>query len=186
MASGAKPSMKMLGAILAGGQSRRFGSDKADARFEGKRLIDLVCAALAPQVAELVICGREDENRLSLADRPESGLGPLGGLSAALEYAQRNGFDCILSAGCDAPDLPENLVDQLSGDTASIVDAQPVIGIWPVRLLADLDRFIADGGRSLYGFADHVGARRVTLDQPVANINRPADLDRLSAKTESG
>ena len=37
----------ILGAILAGGQARRFGSDKAQALYEGARLIDRVAAALA-------------------------------------------------------------------------------------------------------------------------------------------
>ena len=41
--------MKLLGAILAGGRSSRFGSDKAFALLNGKPLIDHVIAALAAQ-----------------------------------------------------------------------------------------------------------------------------------------
>ncbi|HEX5645184.1 MAG TPA: NTP transferase domain-containing protein, partial [Erythrobacter sp.] len=43
---GTRP-LKLLGAIIAGGQARRFGSDKAYARYHGQRLIDLVGRALA-------------------------------------------------------------------------------------------------------------------------------------------
>ncbi len=169
--------MTICGAILAGGQSRRFGSDKADAKIGGKRLLDLVAGSLGPQVAELVVCGRAEAEYTSLADRPETGIGPLGGLLAALRYAAKNGHDAVLSTGCDAPDLPGDLGEQLCGNTAAIVESQPVIGYWPTALAATLDAFIADGGRSVYGFAERAAARSVRLKAPLANINRPQDME---------
>ncbi len=170
--------MKLLGAVLAGGQSRRFGSDKAEALLEGRRLIDLVADALAPQCAALVVCGRVDHAFTCLPDRPGPGIGPLGGLAAALHHAASQGYDAVLSAGCDVPNLPGNLAQILSGarGDASIAESQPVIGLWPSGLTVPLDGFIADGGRALYGFAEHVGARSVVIDPPLANVNRPEDL----------
>ena len=49
----------ILGAILAGGQARRFGSDKAQALWRGRRLIDHVADALGSQTTALVVCGRD-------------------------------------------------------------------------------------------------------------------------------
>eukprot|EP00611_Tribonema_gayanum_P009759 TRINITY_DN19634_c0_g1_i1.p3 TRINITY_DN19634_c0_g1~~TRINITY_DN19634_c0_g1_i1.p3 ORF type:complete len:108 (-),score=11.69 TRINITY_DN19634_c0_g1_i1:38-361(-) len=72
-----------LGAILAGGQARRFGSDKAQALYEGARLIDRVAAALAAQCEAVVVCGREEAGFACIPDWPESGLGPLGGRAPA-------------------------------------------------------------------------------------------------------
>ena len=77
--------MQGIGAILAGGRSERFGSDKAEARLDGRRLIDWVADALAPQVTQIVFCGRDEPGRHCLADRPESGIGPLGD---SLKYKQ--------------------------------------------------------------------------------------------------
>ncbi|HSF13587.1 MAG TPA: NTP transferase domain-containing protein, partial [Erythrobacter sp.] len=51
---------KLLGAILAGGQARRFGSDKAQALYQGARLIDRVASALAAQCESVIVCGREE------------------------------------------------------------------------------------------------------------------------------
>lgn len=80
--------MRLLGAILAGGAATRFGSDKGSgALIGGRALIDHVADALRPQVATLVVCGRHWPGLEGLADRPASGLGPLGGLCAALAHA---------------------------------------------------------------------------------------------------
>jgi molybdopterin-guanine dinucleotide biosynthesis protein A len=170
------PDPLLLGAILAGGQARRFGSDKAQALFEGTRLIDRVATALAAQCQAMVVCGREEPGFICIPDRPEHGLGPLGGLAAALRHAGEAGFSHVLSAGVDAPDLPHDLAATLAGEGAAIVESQPVVGLWPVEAAPMLEGFLAGGGRSLYRFADHVGARRVELPAPLMNVNRPEDL----------
>ena len=166
----------ILGAILAGGQARRFGSDKAQALYEGARLIDRVAAALAAQCKAVVVCGREEPGFACLPDWPGPGLGPLGGLVAALRHAGERGFAGVLSAGVDVPDLPHDLVRTLAGEGAAIVESQPVVGLWPVEAGPALEAFIGGGGRSLYRFADHIGARRVDLPAPLMNVNFPEDL----------
>ncbi len=178
--------MTVLGAILAGGEARRFGSDKAQALLDGTRLIDRVAARLQAQSAALIVCGREDARFTCVPDCPEAGLGPLGGLNAALQYGAKHGFRAVLSAPCDVPDLPADIAQQLLGggdngelgNKAAIVASQPVIGLWPVELAETLEPFIANGGRSLYGFAEHVGAARVSVTPEIANVNRPEDLKR--------
>ena len=166
----------LLGAILAGGQARRFGSDKAQALFEGARLIDRVVAALAAQCESVVVCGREEPGFICIPDWPEPGQGPLGGLAAALRYAGAGGFTHVLSAGVDVPDLPHDLAKTLAGKGAAIVESQPVVGLWPVKVGPMLEAFMAGDGRSLYRFDEHVCSRRVELAAPLMNINRPADL----------
>lgn len=172
-----RPSISLLGAILAGGQARRFGSDKAHALFGGERLIDRVAAALSAQCDALVVCGREEPGFACLPDWPEPGLGPLGGLAAALRHAGERGFSHVLSAGVDVPDLPPDIAAFLAGEGAAIVESQPVVGLWPVSAGPVLVAFLAGGGRSLYRFAEHVGARRAELPRALMNVNRPEDLN---------
>lgn len=173
-----------MGAILAGGQARRFGSDKAHALYLGKRMIDHVHDALSAQTREVVVCGRGQAEPASIPDLPEAGLGPLGGLNAALDYAGKAGFSHVLCAGVDAPNVPRDLATQLSGQGAAIAETQPVIGLWPVQLADDLGAFLNEGGRALYGFADRVKARRVAIHPPPLNINRPQDLPPSSPYSE--
>lgn len=169
--------MKILGAILAGGQSRRFGSDKAEALFEGKPLLDHVADALRPQCAELVVAGRPWPGIKSVSDLPEPGLGPLGGLAGALDHAQREGFDVVLSSGCDVLGLPADLTEGISQGPTILTDL-PVVGLWPATLSTKLIDWLCDpSNRSVYDFADFVGAHRIETPPLVVNINRPNDLE---------
>lgn len=144
--------------------------------IDGVRLIDRVADALGAQTTALIVCGREEPGYGCVPDQPEAGLGPLGGLNAALAFAEAKGLAHVLSAGVDVPNLPANLAQQLAGDGAAIVDSQPVVGLWPVAVAADLSDFIKGGGRALYGFANAVSARRVTIEPTLLNVNCPGDL----------
>jgi len=178
---------RLLGVVLAGGQARRFGSDKALAVLGGRPLLAHVLAALQPQVDAVLLCGRSAtviDGVLvdGIPDRPVAGLGPLGGLNAALHHACAHGFDHVLSVGCDTPQLPGDLAAQLAAaGPCAVVGALPVIGRWPALLADTLDRRLADNAdRSLRGWARAVGAVVVTLPTPLPNVNIPADLAMLA------
>lgn len=169
--------MKLLGAILCGGRSLRFGSDKALALVDGMTLIDHVRRCLAPQVDGLLYCGREIAEEPCVPDRPRPDLGPLGGINAALHYAAAQGYDAVISVPCDTPALPDDLVARLTGPLPAYLERMPVIGFWPATLASLLDRHIEeDTRRSMKEWARHVRAQAVTLDADIRNVNRPEDL----------
>lgn len=170
---------RRLGAVLAGGRSSRFGSDKALARIDGERLIDRAVAALAPHCDAVVVIGRDDPDHACAPDWPEPDRGPLGGLAGALRHARDHGFGEILSAGVDSLDLPADLARRLSPAPA-FVAAQPVIGLWPADALPALEEILAGpGSHAVKRFAERIGARAVTLDHDPGNVNRPEDLARF-------
>lgn len=171
-----------IGAILAGGQARRFGSDKALAEWRGKALIDHVAATLAPHVDAIVICGRDHPGAASIPDRPYADLGPLGGINAALHHARAHGHAFVLSLPCDTPLIDEALLAAL-GDAggSAFLAAMPVIGLWESRHAAALDDMLAGtGSRSIRRWAASIGAAPLELGRPL-NINRPEDLHDLPA-----
>lgn len=171
--------MRLLGAVLAGGRSSRFGSDKALARLpDGRTLLDHAIASLSPHVATMVVCGRSHDGITGLADRPAADLGPLGGLNAALHHALERGFDAVLTTGCDMPVYPATLAAALTGAGSAILRDQPLLGHWPATLAPLLDvHLAARNNRSIFGWLDRVQARIVELPGLVLpNINRPEDL----------
>lgn len=176
--------MRDLGAILAGGRSSRFGSDKALATLDGRALIDRVAEGLAPQVDVVIVVGRSHHALTAISDRPGRDLGPLGGIAGALHYGVMHGFDHVLTVPCDAPFLPGDLGERLSiGEGATFVADLPVIGRWPVAALAVLDNLLSGGGsRSVRAFADRIGARGIAFSGTIVNINTPDDLLRLTRR----
>lgn len=167
---------RILGAVLAGGQSRRFGRDKALALLGGERLLDRAIATLGRQCEAVVVVGREDAPIRVVADHPRPGMGPLGGIAGALRCAAAERFDAVLT-------LPVDAVGLDAADFAALVPApscsaeQPVIGLWPVAVLPILEDILAgDGRHSLRQFAEAAGARSVTMPSASANINTPEDL----------
>lgn len=96
-----------LGAILAGGESRRYGSPKALAEVAGARIIDRVAAALREVTPDLVVSANEPDlfADMGLPTYPDErpGLGALGGIQTVLSRARDAGRPGVLAVACDMP-----------------------------------------------------------------------------------
>jgi len=137
----------------------------------------------------------------ALPDRPAPGLGPLGGLNAALHEAARRGLAWVLTAPCDAarlpPDLAERLMRGLGAGPAAEGPAayahtdgrdHPTFGLWSTALAPALNAWLAvdrpPRERAIRRWAGSIGAVAVTLpDGCLANINTPEDLAALARTT---
>lgn len=170
----------ILGAVLAGGLSKRFGTDKALAELDGRSLIALAVDALSGWCEHVIVVGRETAPAPTLPDWPRPGMGPLGGLAAAMRFALDEGYEMVLSCGVDAAVLPDDLLGQLSPAPACLAD-QPVIGLWPSAAAPVLEALLHREDRhSMYRFAELIGARRIETAAAIPNINTPGDLAALS------
>lgn len=166
----------ILGVILAGGQSTRFGSDKALAELGGKPLIGHALDWLGDWCDKIVIAGREAGPAPCIPDWPTAGMGPLGGLAAGLRHAGEHGFDSVMTCSVDSFDLPADLPAVLGRPPCYLAD-QPVIGHWPAAAAGAVEAVLAgDGKHSMKEFADAIGAKAVKTGVKPANINTPADL----------
>lgn len=169
----------ILGVVLAGGQSRRFGSDKALAELDGRTLLVHAVERLSGWCDHVVVAGRAEAPAPTLPDWPRPGLGPLGGLAAALRLARDQGYDAVFSCGVDCAGLPENLPALLIPGPTFVMD-QPVIGLWPVSVGEAVELILQQTdprGHSLKALVAATKARAVALPTPTANINTPADLE---------
>jgi molybdenum cofactor guanylyltransferase len=177
--------VKRLGAIIAGGQSMRFGSDKALALLDGRPLIQHVVDGLHDQVDQIIICGRDWPGLRSVADRPTDDLGPLGGINAALYCAQQNGFDAVVTAGCDVLPVPR-FPDDLADGKAAYIVGHYLFGIWPVSLSETLNQYLAEqSDRSMRGWIAAIGARELPATEDHRNLNTPDDLAQFARNHEA-
>lgn len=174
----------ILGCVLAGGQSTRFGSDKALAQLGGHTLLARAVDTLSGWCEYVVVAGRETAPAPTLPDWPRAGMGPLAGIAAALHLARDEGYEAVLTCGVDSMTLPENLLEILDPAPAYVA-GQPVIGLWPAGASAALDALLeSDARHSMLAFAERVGGRAVKLPTEPANINTLADLK--AAETRGG
>jgi molybdenum cofactor guanylyltransferase len=168
--------MKILGAILAGGKSKRFGSDKAAALLNNIPLLEHVADALRGQVDDVVVCGREWPAMRCIADRPVDNKGPLGGLNAALHFARDGGFDYVFSVGCDVLPIPQ-MPSITDPNAAYFVEDHFLFGLWPVSLAPELDWHLEQQiNYSMRHWIETIGARPLQSRITHFNINHPSDL----------
>lgn len=173
--------MKRLGAILAGGKATRFGSDKAAALLDSRPLIEHVADGLRNQVDYVVICGRKWPEMDSIEDRPDKNHGPLGGLNAALHYAKSNGFDLVISAGCDVIPVAKFPTPPIN-DIALFIEGHFLFGIWPAELADRLDEYLdKQTDLSMRSWIADIGAKGVRSNMVHHNLNTSSDLDRYNA-----
>lgn len=177
---------RLLGAIIAGGQSRRFGRDKALAILNDKPLLEHVAERLNGIVDDLVVVGREWPGLSSIADRPAPGLGPLGGLCAALHAAACKGFDAVLTAPCDALPLPAGM-PAIFPPTGGVVRQSPLVGLWPASLSTRLDDHLsASRDRSVRSWIATCGIAEVEVADPPLNFNTVEEFEAFRANQSSG
>jgi molybdenum cofactor guanylyltransferase len=197
--------VKVVGLLLAGGQSRRMGGgDKALRLLGGIPLLQRVIARLRPQVEMLVLNANGDPGRFAefglpvVPDSVPDFAGPLAGILAGLDWTAAHRPDCafVVSVATDAPFLPDDLVARLADGlekagadlacAASGGRSHPVFGLWAVRLREDLRRAVVeDGTRKVDQWTTR--HRLITAhfaDRPIDpffNANRPEDLEAAAA-----
>jgi len=193
--------LRIFGIILAGGQGRRMGADKALLPLAGRPLLAHVRDRLGPQVESLAISANGDPARLSgfglpvLAD--DQPLGPLSGILSGLRWAAGQGADALVSAPVDAPFLPGDLTPRLilaaDGPGLAIASAggrlHPTFGLWPVALIPALDDFLASGAKPKvmdFTAAHHAAIADFPDDGAFANLNTPRDLAAAEALLGGG
>jgi molybdopterin-guanine dinucleotide biosynthesis protein A len=197
--------VKVVGLLLAGGQSRRMGGgDKALRLLNGIPLLERVIERLRPQVDALVLNANGDSARFArfalpvVADSVPDFAGPLVGVLAGLDWTVSHRPQCpyIVSVATDAPFLPVDLVARLArgldGAHADLACAasggrsHPVFGLWPVRLRDDLRRAVVDQGiRKVDLWTARYEMTTVSFPiqpvDPFFNANRPEDLETAAA-----
>lgn len=168
--------MSLLGAILAGGKSSRFGSDKAVAIVDGLPLIDHVVMGMFNNSDHLLIVGRDWRDFDAIPDGAHAGEGPLAGLLAALSYAAAKGHQGVLTAACDALPVPD-LAALAEMEGPAVIEGHWLFGHWPVELAGELAAWL-DGqpDRSVRGWLVRCGAVEVPSPVTLFNLNTREDL----------
>jgi molybdopterin-guanine dinucleotide biosynthesis protein A len=189
-----------VGFVVAGGESRRMGTDKALLPWGGGTLLDRALATLRAVCADArILCGPTprylDHGAVVETDRQAGG--PLAGLEAALAAAgPRPALLLAVDLPWVEPALLSRVLSLLAGHDAvvPIVDgrAQPLCAAYAASCLDPLRRRLAAGERRMTSFWPDVRVRRIdeaelpgfALDRVFRNLNTRDDYEearRLAA-----
>jgi len=183
---------QVLGVILAGGASRRYGHDKALAMLGGAPLLQWVVDRVRPQVDELAISG-DPRPGFILAGIPDGlpNAGPLAALCSILAWAERKDFPLVMTVSCDTPFIRRDIAGMLrmalmDRDCAVASQAgvmHPTCALWRTACRASIDTAFDAGVRSLHGAISYLNAIAVDFStgegpggDPFFNINSQMDM----------
>lgn len=197
------PIEQISGLILAGGRGSRMGHvNKGLQTFKNEAMVSHVVRRLAPQVGQLMINVNQDGDQYApfsdhlIADILPNYAGPLAGVHAGLNYCKS---DFMVTAPCDSPFLPLDLVqklatalEQTNAQLAVVITAdidahhehslrwqqQPVFCLLKTNLKSHLEAFLKNGGRKVSDWYRELSVVEVAFEQSTdfRNINTKEEL----------
>ena len=197
--------MDITGLILAGGRGSRMGSiDKGLAPFGAQPMVQHVLQRLQPQVQSLLINANQNLDAYAAFGAPvwpdamPDFAGPLAGLQTGLMHCET---PYLVTAPCDSPFLPADLVARLSAallaeeaDLAVAVTGagdtrqpHPVFCLAKVSVLPHLTAFLEGGGRKVDRWYATLRVTEVHFadEDAFRNINTLAELRQYETASQT-
>jgi len=201
----------ILGAILAGGQSKRMGKDKLFLEFNNKKLIEHTIDKVKKYLKKVIIITNQDNeffsknNLTTVKDCIEGQLGPLVGILTAMKWAKENLSKCswIATFPCDTPFFPESIIKRFIEESekkeslilcaSSHGRKHNIFGLWSLDLYEKLkDDLINKKVRKVQDWTEKNKIKNLEFKfkdyDPFFNINTEEDLEfakKLSKKIKN-
>ena len=189
----------ILGVILAGGKSRRFGEDKSKIKLGNKTLLEHVIDKVEKEFSELLIISNNQNYRFTskriflVQDFIKGQLGPLIGALSAMKWVELNNknYKWIATFPCDTPFFDIKIIEYLkikSFETKkklvflkSAEKRHNIFGLWSLDLKEILENDIHNNIRKVEIWADKIGSDIINIEKgkfdSFLNINTKDDLE---------
>jgi molybdopterin-guanine dinucleotide biosynthesis protein A len=173
---------ELTGVLLVGGASRRFGSPKALARFNGKTFAEQAWGVLGEVCGERLAFGKSHDQLplpFPVHDDGTPVRAPLAGIVAGLRAARN---DVCVFLPVDVPFATAELVRKLGEACreAAVPSSGPLPGAYSCSALPVLERRLSGDELALRDALAELDAVTVELDPSLlANINAPEELAAL-------
>jgi len=201
----------ILGAILAGGQSKRMGKDKLFLDLNNKKLIEHTIDKVKKYLKKVIIITNQDNeffsknNLTTVKDCIEGQLGPLVGILTAMKWAKENlsKSSWIATFPCDTPFFPESIIKSFIEESekkeslilcaSSHGRKHNIFGLWSLDLYDKLkDDLINKKVRKVQDWTEKNKIKNLEFEfkdyDPFFNINTKEDLEfakKLSKKIKN-
>ena len=190
---------KILGVVLAGGKSQRFGQDKSQVKLNGKILIDYILSEIIDEFKEILIVTNQSisfmsSKKITVIEDFKKGLGPLGGVLSAMKWIKDNNkeYSWISTFPSDTPFFTKKELKSFYKDIKIennklffIKDKNTrhnIFGLWSLDLMDQLETDLYNGERKVEIWANSIGVSTVNIEyknkNPFFNINTIDDLEK--------
>jgi len=189
----------ILGVVLAGGKSQRFGEDKSQVKLGDKLLIDYILSEIIDEFNEVLVVSNnlidfKQSEKISLIKDFKKDLGPLGGVLTAMKWVKDNNKDYqwISTFPADTPFFKNQILKDFfkkinmkegklffinSNDTR-----HNIFGLWSLDLMDKLEEDLDKGERKVEVWANSIGVKNINMKfenkDPFFNINTKEDLKK--------
>jgi molybdenum cofactor guanylyltransferase len=182
---------EITGIILAGGKSRRMGTDKGLLLYNGKPMIQYSIDLLSSFCERIVISTSNPAyNVFGLETIPDlvPQLGPMGGLYSCLKASKTSVNLCL---PCDIPQMNLSVLNQLveKSDIISCIVActpypEPLVAIYPLTVISVIEQLINTGNYKMADIFNLTPVKYIPLEEfhgeniekYFTNMNTPTDL----------
>nr|WP_319998780.1 molybdenum cofactor guanylyltransferase [uncultured Draconibacterium sp.] len=184
--------MQITSIILAGGKSKRMGTDKALLELDGRTLLERAINLCRPFSADLLISSNSDFhagfNYPVIKDEVKN-CGPISGIYSCLKQSNTD-WNLVLSV--DAPFVDTLFLQFLlkeSGDFDAVVPftekgAEPLIALYNRSCIEKMEQLLDNGDYKMHNLLKSVNTNRVDAQEYLVankrlfiNLNRPEDLE---------
>lgn len=190
---------KILGVVLAGGKSLRFGEDKSQVKLNNKSLIDHILSEILTEFKELLIVSNNSikfnkSEKISIISDFKNNLGPLGGVLTAMKWIKDNNKDYqwISTFPTDTPFFKNQILkdfhDKINLKKGKLFFIKSnntrhnIFGLWSIDLADKLEKDLENGDRKVEDWANKVGVNIIDMqfekNDPFFNINTKEDLEK--------
>jgi molybdopterin-guanine dinucleotide biosynthesis protein A len=190
---------KILGVVLAGGKSLRFGEDKSQVKLNNKSLIDHILSEILTEFKELLIVSNNSiefnkSEKISIISDFKNNLGPLGGVLTAMKWIKDNNKDYqwISTFPTDTPFFKNQILkdfhDKINLKNGKLFFIKSnntrhnIFGLWSIDLADKLEKDLENGDRKVEDWANKVGVNIIDMqfekNDPFFNINTKEDLEK--------
>jgi molybdenum cofactor guanylyltransferase len=190
---------KILGVVLAGGKSQRFGEDKSQVKLGDKLLIDYILSEINDEFNELLIVSNnsikfEKSEKISIIKDIKKDLGPLGGVLSAMKWVKDNNkaYQWISTFPTDTPFFTNKILKEflkivkLEESKLFFIKSNNtrhnIFGLWSLDLIDKLEQDLDRGERKVEVWANSVGVNTIDMkfekNDPFFNINTKEDLEK--------
>ena len=196
----------ILGVVLAGGKSQRFGEDKCQVKLGDKLLIDYILSEIIDVFKEVLLISNNkikynNSNKISLVEDTKKGLGPLGGILTAMKWIRQNNksYKWISTFPSDTPffkkQILNNFLEEIKDYEGKLFfinsndTRHNIFGLWSIDLLERLEKDLDNGERKVEMWANKIGVKSINMKfenkDPFFNINTKEDLTKAEEYLEN-